>query len=138
MILVPIPLDKLEASRGHWLPFVGRVAKRQRCFVEQRLADLYSGNVAIILVWDAEKQEARALCGYSIAVRGNDRVFKIVWLTGNSRGEWVGLHADLEKYAQQIGCAGMVAVARPGWATYLKKWGYRKAHIIFEKDFLDG
>lgn len=138
LALVPIPLDKLEETRGHWFPFVASIAKRQRCFVEQRLADVYSGNVALVLVWDTEKREARALAGYSILSRGPDRIFKFVWLTGIRSADWIELYSELEKHARALGCSGMVALARPGWSKNLKNWGYRLAHVEFEKDFLDG
>ena len=130
--LIPLPYDKLEASRNVWLPFVKGIAERQGCHVEQRLADIYSGNVGIILVWDAEAKQARGLCGYSVLDRGGSPAAKLVWLTGR-RSELVSLYDQLENYFRRQGCVRMVALARPGWSKDLKRWGYRLTHVEYEK-----
>jgi hypothetical protein len=133
--LAPIPLNHLEASRHLWYPFIEGIAKRQRCFVEQRLADLYSGNVAIILVWDENFECPVALVGYSLTIEGLKRVAKLVWLAGAGRKDWSHLYDDLEHYLKDIGCAGVVALARPGWTKDLKRRGYRLTHVEYKKDF---
>ncbi len=130
--LLPIPLDRLEESRNLWLPFVASIAKRQRCYVEQRLADIYSGNVALILVWDGEK--ATGLIGWSAVIRGPVRIAKLVWVTGNLSA-LRALYEPLELQFRSLGFAGMSAMARPGWHKDMKRWGYRMTHVEYEKDF---
>ena len=132
--LVPVRSDQLEASRHLWFPFVAAIAKRQRCYMEQRLADIYSGNVALILVWDNEAKQARAIIGYSILQRGADRALKLIWATGDDRPEWLGLYAQLERWAIDAGCKSISAVARPGWSKDLKEWGYKLTHVEYEKE----
>lgn len=138
--LIPVPYDNLEETRLVWVPLVTAVAKRQRCYPEQRLADIYKGDVALLLVWDTDRKKVRALIQYSILVRGRQKVFKLVSCTGQKHtglgpADWTRLHSRVEDFAKGIGCAGMVALARPGWSPRLKGWGYKLMHVTYEKDF---
>src|SRR5262245_7565851 len=118
--LIAIPFGDLERYHHLWFPFVRDIAKRQRCYVEQRLAEIYSGSISLILIWDEEKKEARALIGYSIKQRGPDKVFTLVWMSGPGRRDYSHLHDTLARWAREAGCKGMEAVARPGWSPELK------------------
>ena len=131
---MPILLDKLEASRHLWLPFIEKIAKRQRCHVEQILAEVYSGNVGIFLVWDTEKQKQTGLIGYAIILRASQRICKLVWATGRLE-ELRILYPEFERQFKRVGFSGIMAQARPGWSKDLKRWGYRLTHMEYEKDF---
>src|SRR5262249_15710424 len=99
--------------------------------MEQRLADVYSGKVGLILIWDDEKESARALIGYSLLQRGSGQVAQLVWMAGAGRRDWLHLYDEIEQWARDAGCVGMAALARPGWAPDLKKWGYKLKHVEY-------
>ncbi len=132
--LVPIPIERVEETRNLWGPFVAEIAKHGRCHLEQKLADVYSGNVALILVWDTERKQPLALVGWSLRLRGEDRVAILTWLTGEHREEWIELYDALEQWFQARGFRSIVPLCRPGWAPFLKKKGYRLTHVEYEKD----
>ena len=133
--LVPIPHNKLEASSKVWGPFVEGVAKRQRCHLSQRLSDVYSGQVSLIMVWDTRARKAVALIGVSYMQRGSDKIARIVWLQGAARKEWLHLNDELEQYFKSLGCVGSEAICRPGWSPEMKRFGYKLTHMHYEKDF---
>lgn len=132
--LVAIPFDKLVAMQNVWFPFVARVAKRQRCFVEQRLAEIYSGNVGIFLAWDRERKIVTAACGYSFIVRGPARIGRLVWFSGKMADAFA-LYGDAEQFFRAQGCVGMSTIARFGFGTDFKRLGYHLTHCEYEKDF---
>lgn len=135
MILVPIPLDKLEETRPAWLPLLQQVAQRLQCTLEQRLGDVYSGSVQLTLVVDPGAGKVSALVGTQITTRGNLPFGRIVWLTGSDRKKWISLYPQLEELFRSRGCVGMEAFARTGWSRTLKDLGYRQTHVVFEKEF---
>ncbi len=132
--LVRIPPDQLEATAPHWLPFVESIAKRQRCYLEQRLADITTGQVSLILIWDEQEESAKALIGMSEMQRGPDKVAKIMWVTGKNRHLWIDLLPELEQACRSIGSKTIDTLARPGWLRELKRRGYRLTHVQLEKD----
>ena len=135
MRLIPIPSDHLDVSAPFWLPFVENIAKVQRCFLDQRLADIASGQVRLVLIWDDEEKIAKALIGLSEMQRGPDRVARLVWADGKDRYQWIDLLPELGQWCKDHGCKGMEALARPGWSRELKRFGYRLTHVQLEKDF---
>ena len=132
---VPIPFDALSKTQPHWLPFVQRIGERSRCGVKQHLDEIASGQVQIHLAWDRAEKRARALAGTEIHLRGADRIGVLVWCTGSMRELWFPLLNDIERYMREYhGCAGIRAIARPGWSKLLKQNGYRLTHVVMEKD----
>jgi len=54
--------------------------------------------------------------------------------TGYGAKDWTHLIADIEQWARVEGCRKLDMLARPGWGELLKPGGYRKTHILLEKD----
>ena len=136
LVLVPIPSDAVEGTAGIWRPFVEQIAARTRQHLDHLVGQIRSGEVQIHLVWEPQTQSAHALAGTRIVLRGNDRIGEIVWTTGIGRRRWLPLIADLETYHREhLGCAGMTAIARPGWSRELKARGYRLTHVMMDKEF---
>lgn len=136
MQLVPIPQSNVVASSPIWGPFVERIAGRMRDHPENLFRQVLSGEVHILIAWDEAEHSAIALCGTRIVVRGDERVAEVVWLTGRGRETWLPLFPEMERYFREHQlCAGMKALARPGWTNDLEAAGYKRTHILFEKDF---
>lgn len=131
--LVPIPIPHLGATMAQWVPFVASIAKEQRCFIEQRLGEIFKGEVAPLLIMDGDKPKALIL--YMIIQRGPDKIFRYQAFGGEDWEKCFELNDTVEKWAREAGCAGMAAMTRPAWAPQFKKWGYRLTHVLYEKDF---
>jgi hypothetical protein len=54
--------------------------------------------------------------------------------TGSGLEGWVHFTALIEEWAVSNGCHQMFNHARPGMERLLKSQGYRKTHVILEKD----
>jgi len=136
LVLVPIPSESVKGTANVWLPFVQRIAERTRQHVNDLVAQIVANEVQLHLVWDPDTRTAHALAGTRIIRRGNDRIGEILWTTGIGRRRWLPLLADLETYHRDhLGCAGMTAIARPGWSRDLRAQNYRLTHVVMEKEF---
>lgn len=137
LVLVPIPWDaeKLTNSSRHWMPFVESIAKYRECSTEGLVKEIYRGFVNIVLIWDAENREAKALVGIRGAHRGDVPIGEIIWCTGENRSEWWHLLPELERYMKEhLGNKIIMPIVRPGYVPDLKKAGYRVTHIVLEKE----
>jgi len=133
---VPIPPDAARKTVAHWLPFIEQIARRARAKPLVLIGNVLSGTVHLCLAWDADRNEAKALAGTQIVRRGDTRIAELIWLTGSGHEHWIPLFSDLERYFREHqGCAGIKAIARPGWSKLLKARGYRLTHVMMEKDF---
>lgn len=134
--LVPLPSECVQATSAVWMPFVVQIAERARCHVGQLVVSILSNEIQLLIAWDDETKTAKALAGSRIKDRGDQRIGEIVWATGEDKDDWFHLLGDIEMYHRDhLRCAGMVAIARPGWSRPLKSQGYRMTHVVFEKDF---
>lgn len=66
----------------------------------------------------------------------NDRktTCQITHLAGERFQKWHHLLDRLEQWAKATGCERFEAVAHPAWERMGKAHGYKKSHIILEKD----
>src|SRR5258707_83853 len=123
--LCPIRLEQIEATRAIWWPFLKGIAERQHCHIEQRLADIYSDRVHMIIIWDDAKREPQALIGYELMKEGDHTRMKLVWMTGHDREEFLPFYDVIEGWARKAGCTGMAADHRQGWWPFLKSKGFK-------------
>lgn len=63
----------------------------------------------------------------------NKKMCMVRVLTGKDYANWVGLEDGIAKWAQSIGCDGMEAIARKGWAKIFKQYDF--SHIFLERMF---
>ena len=54
-------------------------------------------------------------------------------MTGRQRHKWQYLIKDIEKFAQEEKCSVMELIARPGWQKILSQFGYKRTHVVLEK-----
>jgi hypothetical protein len=132
--LVPIPPDYLDDTRDRWAPYVASIAERASNPPEEMIRMLYAGEVQAFLVWEPVEWKTHAFIGVQYLGSTKGRVGQIIWLMGENRASWVHLFADLETYLRDCErCVSLRAIARPGWAKFLKANEYRETHRVFEK-----
>ena len=61
------------------------------------------------------------------------KVCHIYMMTGRQRHKWQYLIKDIEKFAQEEKCSVMELIARPGWQKILNQFGYKRTHVVLEK-----
>lgn len=138
MRLLPIPCtdEYLEKTQSHWMPLLEKVSRGCTGESMDELLRLVWGHfVQIILAWDEEKNQARALVGVRYVMRGKDKIAEIIWSSDRHRDEFGSLLPELEQFLRDhMGCAVSRPIPRMAWTKMLARHGYRMTHAIMEKD----
>ena len=61
------------------------------------------------------------------------KVCHIYIMTGRQRQKWQYLVKDIEEFAKQEDCKMLELIARPGWQKVLNNFGYKRTHVVLEK-----
>lgn len=135
MILVPIPPSQIESVRAVVVPFLDGIADRIGVDSTVLWSELIAGDTQAHVVWDETTDEAKALIGTRIFLRGDRRIGELCWATGSDRGAWFDLIDDLETYLREHQhCVALKAICRPGWKKPLQAKGFRLTHLVMEKN----
>jgi hypothetical protein len=139
MELVQIPIQELEKVWG----IVEKDIKSALAYSSQ-LTDsdfvfdtLKEGKFQLWVLWD--KKQSKAIDKYfgvvvtEIIKRKFGKVCHIYIMTGKQRTKWQHLITKVEDFAKQEGCKMMELIARPGWQRVLDDYGYKRTHVVLEK-----
>jgi hypothetical protein len=86
------------------------------------------------ILWDKESEHKYyGVVVTEIIQRPLQRVLNIKIMTGTHREKWQHLVKEIEDFAWFNNCDFMELVARPGWEKVLKRFGYKKSHVLLEK-----
>ena len=86
------------------------------------------------ILWDKESEHKYyGVVVTEIIQRPLQRVLNIKIMTGTHREKWQHLVKEIEDFAWFNNCDSMELVARPGWEKILKRFGYKKSHVLLEK-----
>lgn len=132
---LPVPTVNVLETRVLWERFLRQVAKRSQMTFDELVSEAVTGRVQLHLAWDNENSKAVALAGTQIEKNAvGEYICHLVWCTGEGMNSWVNLVDDLALWAKShIGCTGIKATARPGWAKFLQPKGYRMTHVVMER-----
>jgi len=142
MELVPIPIQELEKVWG----IVEKDIKSALAYSSQ-LTDsdfvfdtLKEGKFQLWVLWD--KKQSKAVDKYfgvvvtEIIKRKFGKVCHIYIMTGKQRTKWQHLITKVEDFAKQEDCKMMELIARPGWQRVLDDYGYKRTHVVLEKQII--
>ena len=89
------------------------------------------------VIWDKkEKQTSDKYFGVvvtEIIKRKHGKVCHVYIVTGRQMSKWQHLISRVEEFAKNEGCKMMELIARPGWQKVYNNHGYKKTHIVLEK-----
>jgi len=89
------------------------------------------------VIWDKkEKQTSDKYFGVvvtEIIKRKHGKVCHVYIVTGRQMSKWQHLISRVEEFAKDEGCKMMELIARPGWQKVYNNHGYKKTHIVLEK-----
>ena len=89
------------------------------------------------VIWDKkEKQASDKYFGVvvtEIIKRKHGKVCHVYIVTGRQMSKWQHLISRVEEFAKNEGCKMMELIARPGWQKVYNNYGYKKTHIVLEK-----
>jgi hypothetical protein len=139
MELVQIPIQELEKVWGivekdikSALAYSGQLTDSDFVF-----DTLKEGKFQLWVLWD--KNQSKAVDKYfgvvvtEIIKRKFGKVCHIYIMTGKQRTKWQHLITKVEDFAKQEGCKMMELIARPGWQRVLDDYGYKRTHVVLEK-----
>jgi len=142
MELVRIPIQELEKVWG----IVEKDIKSALAYSSQ-LTDsdfvfdtLKEGKFQLWVLWD--KKQSKAVDKYfgvvvtEIIKRKFGKVCHIYIMTGKQRTKWQHLITKVEDFAKQEDCKMMELIARPGWQRVLDDYGYKRTHVVLEKQII--
>jgi len=139
MELVRIPTKELDKVWGliekdirKALLFSGQLS--DSAFV---LKTAKEGKFQIWILWDkVQKTSVEKYFGVvitEIVEKPLGKVCHIYMMTGRQRHKWQYLIKDIEKFALEEKCSVMELIARPGWQKILNQFGYKRTHVVLEK-----
>ena len=139
MELVRIPTKELDKIWGliekdikQSLLFSGQLSDSE--FV---LDTAKEGKFQIWILWDKEqKTDVEKYFGVvitEIIEKKLGKVCHIFMMTGRQRHKWQYLIKDIEKFAKEEKCLMLELITRPGWQKILSQYGYKRTHIVLEK-----
>ena len=139
MELVRIPIQELEKVWGivekdikSALAYSGQLTDSDFVF-----DTLKEGKFQLWVLWD--KKQSKAVDKYfgvvvtEIIKRKFGKVCHIYIMTGKQRTKWQHLITKVEDFAKQEDCKMMELIARPGWQRVLDDYGYKRTHVVLEK-----
>ena len=140
MELVRIPIQELEKVWG----VVEKDIKNALAYSSQ-LTDsdfvydlLKKDKFQLWILWD-RKQKLTTNKYFGVVVtelikRKFGKVCHIYIMTGRQRNKWQHLINDVEKFAKEQQCKKMELIARPGWQKVYNNYGYKRTHVVLEKE----
>ena len=139
MELVRIPTKELDKIWGliekdikQSLLFSGQLSDSE--FV---LDTAKEGKFQIWILWDKEqKTNVEKYFGVVITEIIEKKLGKVCYIfmmTGRQRHKWQYLIKDIEKFAKEEKCLMLELITRPGWQKILSQYGYKRTHIVLEK-----
>ena len=85
-------------------------------------------------LWAVVGEAIEAIVLTEIAEYPRRRLCRVLAAAGAGRARWLHLLGTIEEWARAQGCTAIEPVARPGWERALAPLGYRKTHVILEKE----
>ena len=89
------------------------------------------------VLWDKDKDKTIdkyfGVVITEIIQRKLGKVCHIYIMTGRQRQKWQYLVKDIEEFAKQEDCKMLELIARPGWQKVLNNFGYKRTHVVLEK-----
>jgi len=139
MELVKVPTKELDKVWGliekdikQSLLFSGQLSNAE--FV---LKTAKEGKFQIWILWDKlQKTNVEKYFGVvitEIIEKPLGKVCHIYMMTGRQRHKWQYLIKDIEKFAKEEKCSMMELITRPGWQKVLNQFGYKRTHVVLEK-----
>ena len=139
MELVKVPTKELDKVWGliekdikQSLLFSGQLSNAE--FV---LKTAKEGKFQIWILWDKlQKTNVEKYFGVvitEIIEKPLGKVCHIFMMTGRQRHKWQYFVKDIEKFAKEEKCSMMELITRPGWQKVLNQFGYKRTHMVLEK-----
>ena len=139
MRLVSIPIEELdkvwsmvEKDIKSALAYSGQLTDSDFVYETAK-----QGKFQVWVIWDKdEKITTNKFYGVvvtEIIKRKHGKVCHVYFVTGRQMSKWQHLISRVEEFAKDEGCKMMELIARPGWQKVYNNHGYKRTHVVLEK-----
>jgi len=139
MRLVSIPIEELdkvwsmvEKDIKSALAYSGQLTDSDFVYETAK-----QGKFQVWVIWDKnEKITTNKYYGVvvtEIIKRKHGKVCHVYIVTGRQMSKWQHLISEIEKFAEDKDCKRMELIARPGWQKVYNNHGYKRTHVVLEK-----
>ena len=111
---------------------------RGRSTVDDILRFLFSGEMALWVVFDQETQEAHGHFVTEVKQYPQRKMLVIQFaaMLPNQMNQIEDMMQKYaEDYAKQVGCQGIEFVGRPGWKKHAERYGYTAQSVTYQRFF---
>ena len=140
MRLVSIPIEELdkvwsmvEKDIKSALAYSGQLTDSDFVYETAK-----QGKFQVWVIWDKnEKITTNKYYGVvvtEIIKRKHGKVCHVYIVTGRQMSKWQHLISGIEKFAKEENCKMMELITRPGWQRVYNNHGYKKTHVVLEKE----
>jgi hypothetical protein len=102
--------------------------------LEELANDIIAGRWQLWLYLNGGEYRALAITELATCKTGK-KILRLIVCTGEDRELWeVLIPSTLEQFARIEGCTLFETWARPGWERILGRQGFKKTHVLLEKE----
>ena len=135
-----IPYGRIAGVIPAILPYLMESAERSRgrAAVDDILRFLFSGEMQLWVVFDADTQQAHGHFITEVKQYPQCKMLVIQYaaMTPNYMVEIEDLmQRYAEEYAKQAGCRGIEFIGRPGWKKHAEHYGYKAQSVMYQRFF---
>lgn len=135
-LIPPSELINVWASISHLIDRMALSSKGK--FLSSDIIKAIVGNEFQLWIATNEAGEPKSICIGRIVDFPQKRVYEPIAVTADELpehlGAWVDMWEIIESWAKAQGCTLMQPLGRPAFEKILKGKGYRKTHVLLEKD----
>ena len=95
------------------------------------------GKFQVWVIWDKNQKKTNdkyfGVVVTEIIKRKHGKVCHVYIVTGRQMSKWQHLISRVEEFAKDEGCKMMELIARPGWQKVYNNHGYKRTHVVLEK-----
>lgn len=96
------------------------------------------GTLALWVFWDIPARKPLGVMGTETNIGQNSEMYvNAIFLTGEQMERWRDeMTTTVEAWAKAIGARRIIGWARDGWGRALASQGYRRTHVMLEKELV--
>lgn len=132
--LVPIPANSLAEAWPQIAPFIAAIAEGSSGkYMSADLVKAVSARDMQLWATITADNEMLGVATSEVVQFPRKKVSRLIGATGTDSNLWLEHMTEIEDWARQLGCTANEPIARPGWEKVLMPLGYKKTHVMLEK-----
>lgn len=132
-VLLPIPYWKIDELWSMVEGYIESASQSANGRFTSEDAKKFFKQKDWVLWCSIRNKNIEAIAATEILQYSQKKMCMVRILTGKDYANWVQLEDDIANWAKTIGCDGMEAIARKGWARVFKQ--YEMSHVFLERMF---